>query len=323
MKKQVKKIAFVVSEFPVVSQTWLLSQVTGLIDCGIEIDIYTMGKGSTDNIDEDYFAYKLHERTYNLDFPKNNIRRVAAAIPLLLKLLFMYPKTFVKVLNVHKYGKEALSLKLLFKVYPFVGKENKYDLIHCHFGTIANKFIPVKEILGLTQPHLCTFYGYDISHIPQEKGVDVYENVVRHFDQFLVMSENMKIRAVAVGIPSERTMVHSISINIENYPYHERVLENNEVIKLMSVGRFVEKKGYDDLIRALAIVKKETQVPFTFDLVGDGALRSELEELADSESVRDVLSFKGYMKLDDIQKLYKKTHLYVQPSKTAADGDME
>lgn len=323
MKKQVKKIAFVVSEFPVVSQTWLLSQVTGLIDCGIEVDIYTLQQVDGENIDEDYFSYKLSERTYNLDFPKNIVLRIFTALPLFVKLLFTSPKTLLRVLNIFEYGKEALSLKLLFKVYPFVGKENEYDLIHCHFGTVANKFIPVKEILGLTQPHLCTFYGYDISHIPQEKGVDVYDNVVKHFDQFLVMSENMKSRAVAIGIPSERTLVHPISINIEDYSYHERVLENNEVIKMMSVGRFVEKKGYDDLIKALAIVKKETAIPFTFDLVGDGTLRPELEALVDSESVRDVLSFQGYMKPDDIQKLYKKTHLYIQPSKTASDGDME
>ena len=323
MKKEINKIAFIVPEFPSVSQTWLLSQITGLIDRGFEVDIYSFKQGESDNVSDEYVAYNLSAKTTYLYFPQNKLTRLVKGIGLLFYVLLQRPKIIPKLFDISKYGDDARSLKLLYKLVPFVGKENTYDVIHCHFGTVANKFIPVKEILGLEQPHLCTFYGYDISHTPDEKGSDVYDDVVKHFDKFLVMSENMKRRAAEVGIPVERTLVHPISINTDDYPFHEREFADGETIKLMSVGRFVEKKGYDDLIRALAIVKKEVSAPFTFDLVGDGVLRLELEALANSESIRDVLTFKGYMKPEDIQKLYEKTHLYLQPSKTAADGDME
>ena len=323
MNSTVKKVAFIVPEFPATSMTWLQSQITGLIDNGVAVDIYTLYKGSTDKVPETYFTYKLADRSYNVDFPKNPIVRVFAAVPIVIALLVRHPKILVAVLNYKKYGKEALSLKLLFRIYPFVDKLHQYDLIHCHFGTVASKFISVKEILGCTKPHLCTFYGYDISHITKSKGVHVYGGVIQHFDRFLVMSENMKKRVVDQGFPTEKVFVHPISIDVNSYPYKERKLAEGEIIKLSSVGRFVEKKGYNDLLRAMAIVKDADVPDFKFDLIGDGPLNNELRSLAVELNVEDIVDFRGFMKLEDIKDIYDKTHIYVQPSKTAADGDME
>lgn len=323
MTKKTHKIAFVVPEFPAVSMSWLLSQVVGLVDRGIEVDIYAFKQGETKNISEDYITYNLLRKTQLLDFPKNYFIRYAKGLWVWWGLLFQRPQVALAVLNLNKYGKEALSLKLLYKVAPFIGKEKKYNVLHCHFGTVANKFIPVKEILGLKQPHIVTFYGYDISHIPQEKGKDVYANVIQHFDQFLVMSENMKKRILPLGFPVESIIVHPISIDVASYPFKERSLKADEKVQMSAVGRFVEKKGFDDLIRAIGIVKKKATQPFKVNLVGDGDLRSELEQLAKDEEVTDVIDFRGYMKLDDIKGIYDTTHIYLQPSKTAKDGDQE
>ena len=45
--------------------------------------------------------------------------------------------------------------------------------------------------------------------------------------------------------------------------------------------------------------------------------------MTESLKLWDVVEFKGYMKIEDIIKMFSDTHLFMQPSKTASDGDKE
>ena len=216
---------------------------------------------------------------------------------------------------------QTAPLALLFRVKPFLGKQ--FDIVHCHMGPVATKYLPVRYALGHHQKMVTTFYGYDVSHIPKEKGMDCYHTLAKECEQFLVMSENMKERVLPLGIPSEKTEVHPISIDVESYPYKERTYKEGEKIQVVSVGRFVEKKGFDDFLRATAIVKASATKPFVCTIIGDGELRDELHTLTKELDIEDVVDFKGYMQLEEVFDVYQKSHLYVQASKTASDGDME
>jgi colanic acid/amylovoran biosynthesis glycosyltransferase len=231
------------------------------------------------------------------------------------------PAALIRALNVKKYGIQARSFRTVFWAAPFLGKH--FDVVHCHFGPIANNYLVIREVLGSTEPMVTTFYGYDVSHIPKEKGVGVYDALRRECSQFLVMSENMKERVTLLGFPKEQIMVLPISIDVESYPYAPRRLEEGEPVRIVSVGRFVEKKGFDDLLKTIALVKEKTKKRFVLEIVGDGPLRENLHGLAKELGIIDVVDFKGFMKLQDVIQLYTTSDLYVQASKTAADGDME
>ena len=58
-------------------------------------------------------------------------------------------------------------------------------------------------------------------------------------------------------------------------------------------------------------------------IIGDGALKDRLYKLTEEMKLNDVVEYKGYMKLEDVIDNFLKSHLCLQPSKTAADGDME
>ena len=141
--------------------------------------------------------------------------------------------------------------------------------------------------------------------------------------KFFVMSENMKQRVVAHGFPSDKILVHPIGINITPYSYTEKRVSSDEQINIVSVGRFVEKKGFDDLMRALALVKEKTRRKFRCYVVGDGPLKEKIYSLVKSLKIDDIIEFKGFMSVDKILNLFKDMHFFVQPSKTAQDGDME
>jgi colanic acid/amylovoran biosynthesis glycosyltransferase len=315
------RVAFVVGEFPAVSETFIINQIADLADRGFEISVFSFERGEMKNISQRYFDCRMGDRAYFLEMPKNPIARVFSAVPKLLKILLLNPKAFFRVLNVKKYGENALSLKLVFWTEPFLGKN--FDLVHCHFGTMANKFLFIREILGLRQKIVTTFYGYDVSHIPHEKGAAYYDNLKKACHQYFVMSNNMKERVAALGFPEDEVEVLPVSVDVESYPFVERTMKSDEPFHIISVGRFVEKKGFDDLLRAVAIVKEKTKRKFFCSIVGGGALEKELHALAGELRINDIVEWKGYMKIEDVIGFYTKGHLFVQPSKTAKNGDME
>lgn len=318
-----KKIAFVVGVFPAISETFLINQVVDLEERGWHVSVFSFREGAENFISERFRRFEWRNEIYYLNSPKNIFKRVFYAIPKIIRLLLLRPSILFKALNVKKYGKNALSLKLIFWIEPWIGHEHEFDLVHCHFGTIANKFLIMKDILGLKQKIITTFYGYDVSHIARVKGERYYDRLKQESSIFLVMSENMKDRVMQLGFPEEKIKVHPISIDVASYPYSKRTYQDNDLVKMVSVGRFVEKKGFDDLLKALAIVKQKTNKKFVCDIVGDGELREDLHHLAKELKIEDVVHFRGYMMLQNIIELYGKSHLYIQASKTAKNGDME
>ncbi|MEK7136605.1 MAG: glycosyltransferase, partial [Patescibacteria group bacterium] len=317
----VKKVAFVLGPFPVVSETFIINQIADLIDQGLDVRIYAFNKFGEANISDRYFQYKMAERTTYLELPSNIFLRVDKAIPKFLHVLLRRPKALGIIFDFKKYGLSGLSLKPLFWVEPFIGL--KADVVHCHFGRTANRYLFIRRALGLPQPFITTFYGFDISNLVQVKGPRYYDDLIREGTDFLVMSNNMKERVAAIGFSPDRMDVLPISEDIESFVFKERTLGDNEVTRLVSVGRFVEKKGFDDVIKAMKIVKEKYQRPFICSIIGGGELEDELRALAKTEGVEDVVKFEGFMKVQDVTKFLLKSHLYIQGSKTAANGDME
>lgn len=341
MEVKKKRIAFIVAAFPVVSETWLINQVADLLDSGFEIDIFALAgskkrrnlevvlegeeyrreKGDAEVISERYFEHRMGDRTHYISMPDNRLERIVKAIPKVIKLLFKSPRVLFRALNIKKYGGEALTLKLLFWTEPFAGK--KFDLFHCHFGTVANKFLKIRDILGIKQKFITSFYGYDVSSYTKQKGPRAYDRLKRECSWFIVMSNNMKGRVVAQGFDEDKIHVLPISIDVDSYPFTDRSLNPGETIQIVSVGRFVEKKGFDDLLRALAIVKRKTKKKFVCNIIGGGPLESRLRAMTSELNLEDVVSYKGYMKVEKITDYFRGMHLYMQLSKTAPDGDME
>ena len=87
---------------------------------------------------------------------------------------------------------------------------------------------------------------------------------------------------------------------------------------LLSVGRLVPYKGYPVLIRAM----KHLPGRYQLVIVGSGPLRNELEELMDSENLRDRICIEGYLSERDLSACYGACDIFVLSSimKTEAFG---
>ena len=90
--------------------------------------------------------------------------------------------------------------------------------------------------------------------------------------------------------------------------------------RIVSVGRAVEKKGYGDLIRALARLKDRD---WHFDHVGGGTLAKTLKGQAEKAGIADRITWHGSRERGEVFELLAKADLFVLPSRIARSGDRD
>lgn len=307
------KITFVVGLFPAVSETFIIDQICDLIDRGISVNVISFRRGGFSNISKRYYEYNLDSITKYVDMPSNLLARVLGFIPRFLMLL----------VNIKLLLKNSSSIsdlvKLTYWSYGFINNET--DLYHCHFGTIATKFLRVRNTLGLKTKFITTFYGYDISNTVKDKGLAVYDELKNESSAFIAMSEDMKRRMIDLGFREDKISVNPPGVPVNDIEYKNRSF--NGAFKIVSVGRLVEKKGFDDLIEAISIVRDSGYSNLSLDIIGDGPLRSTFESMIENRGLKDIVNIKGFMPIDDVMKVLYDKDLFIQSSKTAKNGDME
>jgi glycosyltransferase involved in cell wall biosynthesis len=92
-------------------------------------------------------------------------------------------------------------------------------------------------------------------------------------------------------------------------------------VRLLSVGRMVEKKGTDVLIEALALLPK--QLEWRLEHVGGGPLSARTKKLAQSRGIADRIRWLGPLTQAEVLERYRAADLFVLASRIAADGDRD
>ena len=90
---------------------------------------------------------------------------------------------------------------------------------------------------------------------------------------------------------------------------------------LLSVGRLVEKKGYDDLLNALAQLPKG--LDWRFLHIGGGELGGELEARAEALGLSARIDWRGKQDREAVVEAMREADLFVLPSKIAGSGDRD
>ncbi len=95
----------------------------------------------------------------------------------------------------------------------------------------------------------------------------------------------------------------------------------SDPVRLLSVGRLVEKKGTDVLLDALALLP--AGLNWTLVHVGGGPLREALSQQAESLNLAQRITWRGAMTQDQLIEEYRAADLFVLASRIAADGDRD
>lgn len=97
--------------------------------------------------------------------------------------------------------------------------------------------------------------------------------------------------------------------------------DRGEPVTILSVGRAVEKKGYDVLIDALALLPREPRWRLVH--IGGGALLAKLARRAAARGVADRIEWRGARPQEDVLAAYREADVFVLASRQAPDRDRD
>ena len=110
-------------------------------------------------------------------------------------------------------------------------------------------------------------------------------------------------------------------LDLASLPAPPRRAAHDGPLRLLSVGRLVEKKGYDVLLAALARLPEGLDWRFTH--IGGGALARPLEAEAERLGLSGRIAWQGPQDRGAVIAAMRAADLFVLPARTAGDGDRD
>ncbi|NNE84891.1 MAG: glycosyltransferase [Alphaproteobacteria bacterium] len=127
------------------------------------------------------------------------------------------------------------------------------------------------------------------------------------------------LRALADGHEA-KVHLNYHGLDLARFPPHDSHREG-DVVALASVGRLVEKKGYGDLLDALALLPPD--LPWRLTHIGGGPLAATLAAQAERLGFTSKIDWRDRQPQSQVQELLRHADIFILASKIAGDGDRD
>jgi colanic acid/amylovoran biosynthesis glycosyltransferase len=197
-------------------------------------------------------------------------------------------------------------------------------LVYAHFAPDGYAAMQLAEQLGV--PLVTALHGYDVTISDEAMSrtrlgrayLEGRAALQKTGALFLSCSEYVRARGLEMGYPADRTMVHSIGVDVERFK-PPGILRPREK-SVLFVGRLVEKKGCGTLIEAMVSVQRRCPSA-ELVVIGGGPLRADYEARALALGVR--CRFLGVQPTAVVRDRMSRASVFSVPSVVAASGDAE
>lgn len=215
------------------------------------------------------------------------------------------------------------GLRLAYQLFMKL-RHLKPRLIHAHFEGDGIVALYLAKLLGLQL--IVTCHGFDVTMTDEHRWSNILlrfmyrwqrKRLQRHARLFIAVSEHIKRCMMARGYPENRIVVHYIGVDCQ-YFFADPSIVREPIV--LFVGRLVEKKGCEYLIRAMCNVK-QTHPSARLVIIGEGILQHELYEL--SRNLNVPAEFLQIQPPSHIKEWMNKSRVLCVPTLRAENGDMD
>lgn len=204
------------------------------------------------------------------------------------------------------------------------------NVFHSHFGQEAWRERPMALVAGL--PQVVTFYGHDVTRVPQDSPVwrHRYRELFSTVALVLCEGPHMREELLRLGAPPARVRVQHLGANLQQLPFRPRAWMQGAPVRILMAAGFREKKGLPFALRAVAeVARSRPELDLRVTIVGDAGsdAASQREKASILEAVGQLplgkVSLLGFRPHLELLELAQHHDLFMSPSVRAADGDTE
>ena len=207
---------------------------------------------------------------------------------------------------------QALNLTLLLKRYNI-------SHLHAHFASLP-AYVAMLANLISGIPYSFTAHAKDIYNY--QINQELLKDKIQKAEFVITVSEFNRRHLLNLGgngnDPKIKVVYNGINLNLFS-PDGQIPRQNNLIL---TVGRLVPKKGFEDLIEACSILKNKGVI-FTCKIVGTGELEQLLREKIIEKNLQDKVELTGPKTQIEVIELMKKATLFCLPCVIAPDGNRD
>ncbi|MGH1363401.1 MAG: glycosyltransferase family 4 protein [Calditrichia bacterium] len=314
------RLAYIGPEIPALSATFIYREILALERRGIYVLSLSVHKpGQTASETE---AWELARRTDYL--------YAVSLLRLLIINLFCLctkPVSYLSTLSMvaSDIGKTGIakpsSYKLLyqFMVAVYASRQisqNNCSHVHAHFAHVPTQIAMYAASLSGV-PFSFTSHANDLF----QRGSLLAQKVERSTSAVTISEFNRRWLREQ-GIHSSKVSIVRCGVNTSEFVPKVQEETSTRRPKIGSLGRLVEKKGLDVLLRAACSLSCEGQ-NFELEIAGNGPLEAELLELVNELGLQNHVSFCGSIAHDNVADWMKGLDMFVLACKRDRNGDQD
>ena len=304
------RIGYLYSRYPVISQTFCDAEMLALERQDIELVIGSVYPPLT-SLRHEYIA-KLSAPIHYA--PPQEILKI------LQRKAENTSKWLRDLVEQHdaKYGPAAKAAQRARNALYFAEffSRNGVDHVHVHFANrAAHTALFLKEISGIS--FSVTAHGQDFM---KDLGSDDLLREICAAAEFIAAETDYSRDLLRLRCPNSASKIHRVynGIDLERFPA-VRSINANQIPRIVSVGRLVAFKGFDDLIDACAELVRR-QIDFVCDIIGDGPLRETLQTKIDRLDLSSRVSLLGSLSQRAVLEKLEGADIFALASTADAQG---
>jgi colanic acid/amylovoran biosynthesis glycosyltransferase len=309
-------IAYLGPEIPALSATFVYEEILALSSRGLRTTIFSVHKprsiavGHEDLMDRTNYLYGNGKTWAGL--------KALACVRLnedsweAVRLLF---KDIRKV-GIFSVSSLSLSYQCLvaFRLANLM-KAAECTHLHVHFAHVPTQIAMYASVISRV-PFTMVGHANDIFQRPL-----LLKEKAERTKRFITISEYNRRHLVKLGVPSDKLSVVRCGVSFD-VKSSFRPWNRGASIRIGSIGRLVEKKGFDVLQQAVAALARR-DYPITLSIAGDGPLKHELIDQAMKLSMSDRFELLGAIPHSEVASWIESLDVFVLACKLDVNGDMD